>query len=401
MIKRLAPILGITFIDILGFSMLIPLLPYYVTHFGASPIVVGALFSVFSFCQLVSGPIWGNVSDRIGRKGVLIISQIGATIGWTMLGWAPSIPWVFAARVLEGASGGNIGVTQAYVADLVEPRQRARAFAYIGATFAAAFTIGPAVAGTLSVYGYSVPLFVAAFLQFVTLVVTIIVLPESRSKASEQSSVGFAEIMRTFHNPKISPILWQKLALSLTLYGWFGVMALFLAHQLHFSFKETSYFFAGFGVINAFVNAIVVGRASDRYGDRVMSTIGLCSLVIGFAGVPLVHNLWELIGLMSFFSVGMAFSNTGLTSLISGAADERRQGTVLGVSSSLDSFAGIVSPPVSTEFLGALGSSWAGAWSLIFAIVALVLGFSRGRTERLQKNEGAATATPPLVEADL
>lgn len=399
MIKRLAPILGITFIDILGFSMLIPLLPYYVTHFGAKPIVVGALFSVFSFCQLVSGPIWGNVSDRIGRKGVLIISQIGATLGWTMLGWAPTIPWVFAARILEGVSGGNIGVTQAYVADLVEPRQRARAFAYIGATFAAAFTIGPAVAGTLSVYGYSVPLYVAAFLQFVTLIVTIIVLPESRS-AKTSSSVGFGEIMRTFHNPRISPILWQKLALSLTLYGWFGVMALFLAHQLHFTFKETSYFFAGFGIINAFVNAIVVGRASDRYGDRVMSTIGLCSLVIGFACVPLVRNLWELIGLMAFFSVGMAFSNTGLTSMISGAADERRQGTVLGVSSSLDSFAGIVSPPVSTEFLGALGSSWAGAWSLIFAIVALVLGFSRGRTERLQKDEGAAAATPPLVEAD-
>jgi MFS transporter, DHA1 family, tetracycline resistance protein len=393
MIKRLAPILGITFIDILGFSMLIPLLPYYVTHFGASPIVVGALFSVFSFCQLISGPIWGNASDRIGRKGVLIISQVGSTIGWAMLGWAPTIPWVFAARILEGASGGNIGVTQAYVADLVEPKERARAFGYISATFAFAFAFGPAIAGTLSVYGFSVPLYVAAGLQFITLVVTIIVLPESRSKAGQASTVGLNEILRTFRNPQLGPKLWQKLALSLTLYGWFGVMALYLAHQLHFSFKETSYFFAGFSVVNAFVNAIVVGRASDRFGDRVMSTIGIGALIFAFVSVPFVHNLWQLIAVMIFFSIGMAFGSTGLTALISSAADSRRQGTVLGVSSSLDSFAGIISPPISTEFLGALGSAWAGVWSLCFAVVAFVMGLQSGR------RDAVGTASPEVVPA--
>ncbi|HEV3152446.1 MAG TPA: MFS transporter [Candidatus Baltobacteraceae bacterium] len=400
MIKRLAPILGITFIDILGFSMLIPLLPYYVTHFHAAPVVVGALFSVFSFCQLVSGPIWGNFSDRIGRKGVLIISQIGATIGWAMLGWAPTIPWIFAARILEGISGGNIGVTQAYVADLVTPKERARAFGYIGATFASAFAFGPAIAGILQpIYGYSVPLYLAALLQFITLIVTIVVLPESRSKKEEAGAVGPDEIYRTFRNPRLSPMLWQKLALSLTLYGWFGVMALYLAHQLHFTFTQTSYFFAGFSIINAFVNAIVVGRASERLGDRLMSTIGIGALVVGFSFVPFVRNLYELIGLMLFFSVGMAFGNTGLTALISGAVDERRQGTVLSVTSSLDSFAGIVAPPVSTAFLGGLGSAWAGAWSLIFATIAFALGAVQGGGTKSQ-NESAANAAPSLAEAD-
>ena len=394
MLSRLAPILGITFIDILGFSMLIPLLPYYVTHFHAAPVVVGALFSVFSFCQLVSGPIWGNFSDRIGRKGVLIISQIGATIGWTMLGWAPTIPWVFAARILEGVSGGNIGVTQAYVADLVEPKERARAFGYIGATFASAFAFGPAIAGFLEPrYGYSVPLYVAAALQFVTLIVTIVALPESRSKSGEPGAAGPNEIFRTFRNPKIAPQLWQKLALSLTLYGWFGVMALFLAHQLHFTFTKTSYFFAGFSVVNAIVNALLVGRISERTGDRTMSTLGIGALVIAFAYVPFVYAYWQLIVLMILFSIGMAFGNTGLTALISASADTRRQGTVLGVTSSLDSFAGIVAPPVSTEALGALGSPWAGAWSLVFAIVAFLLGLQNGR------RDAVSTATPEAVPA--
>jgi DHA1 family tetracycline resistance protein-like MFS transporter len=396
MIRRLAPILGITFIDILGFSMLIPLLPYYVTHFHAAPVVVGALFSMFSLCQLLSGPFWGNFSDRIGRKGVLIVSQIGSTIGWAMLGWAPNIPWVFAARILEGLSGGNIGITQAYVADLVEPKDRARAFGYIGATFTAAFTIGPAVAGTLEPkFGYSVPLYLAAALQLVTLIVTIVALPESRAKTAE-AAVGAKEIFRTFRNPQISPKLWQKLALSLTLYGWFGVYALFLQKQLGYSFQQTSYVFAAFGIINTFVNAILVGRTSDRLGDRLMSTIGIGALVAGFACVPLVHSLVTLIALMLFFSVGMAFGNTGLTALISASADERRQGTVLSVSSSLDSFAGIVAPPVSTEFLGALGSSWAGAWSLLFGVIAFILGVQSGGRDA----PGTASSEKPVPATD-
>ncbi|MBV8602653.1 MAG: MFS transporter, partial [Candidatus Eremiobacteraeota bacterium] len=102
MIARLAPILGITFIDILGFSILIPLLPYFVKHFGASDVTVGFLFASFAATQFVGGPIWGNVSDRIGRKAVLIVSQVGATVGWTMLAFAPTIGWVFAARIIEG-----------------------------------------------------------------------------------------------------------------------------------------------------------------------------------------------------------------------------------------------------------------------------------------------------------
>ncbi|HKU80897.1 MAG TPA: MFS transporter, partial [Candidatus Tumulicola sp.] len=111
MIRKLLPILLITFIDIIGFSMLIPMLPYFVTHFGASPFVVGVLFATFSLCQFVSAPLWGHISDRAGRKRVLIISQIGATIGWTMLAFAPTIGWVFIARILEGISGGNISIT--------------------------------------------------------------------------------------------------------------------------------------------------------------------------------------------------------------------------------------------------------------------------------------------------
>lgn len=391
MIRRLAPILGITFIDILGFSLLIPLLPYYVMHFKQPAIVVGGLFSLFSFCQLVTGPLWGNLSDRIGRKGVLMISQVGSTIGWAMLGWAPSILWVFIARFLEGCSGGNIGVTQAYVADLVEPKERARAFGYIGATFAAGMAFGPAIGAGLAIYGFSVPLYTAAALQFITLLVTYFVLPESRGKAQE-TAVGLKEIFRTFGNHKLSPKLWQKLALSLALYGWFGVMALYFAKQLHFGLRETYFFMIYISVLNVLMNAVILGRVSDRIGNRAMSTLGIGALVCSFAYVPFVGTVWQLAIMSLFFSAGMAFGNTGLTALISEAAEDSVQGTVLSVTSSLDSFSGIVSPPASTALLGAYGSAYSAASSLFFAAIAFLMGVQSGRRDAVSTAPSTETA---------
>lgn len=393
MIRRLLPILGITFVDILGFSMLIPLLPYFVTHFGASPFVVGVLFSTFSLCQLISGPLWSNASDRIGRKKILIISQIGATIGWAMLGVVPNIFWVFVARIIEGVSGGNIGVTQAYVADMVEPKQRSRAFGYIGATFAAGMAIGPLGAGLVFAhFGYAATFFLAAALQFITVLLTLFMLPESHKKPEDSGIVGPAEIFKTFHNAQLAPMLWQKLALSLALYGWFSAIALYLKMQLHFTVPQADYFYAGISVLNMLVNGVLLGRISDRIGDRVMSSIGIASLVASFALIPFVHSLYGVVLVAIAFSLGMPFANTGLTAMISSATDERRQGTVLGVTSSLDSLSGIVAPPVSTAMLGKLGSPWAGAESLFFALIALVLGL------RQTKRGAEKIRTAPVVD---
>src|SRR5580704_11893056 len=211
MIRKLLPILGITFIDIVGFSMLIPMLPYFVTHFGASPVVVGLLMSTFSLCQLAAAPLWGYASDRIGRKMVLIVSQIGATIGWAMLGLAPNIAAalavapiaiVFAARIVEGISGGNISITQAYVADLVVPKDRARAFGLIGAMFAAGMVFGPAGGGILYAhFGFATPFLVAAGLQFVPLLLTITMLPESRAKNKDEERLGWGAFLQGFRKP--------------------------------------------------------------------------------------------------------------------------------------------------------------------------------------------------------
>lgn len=397
MILRLLPILGVTFIDIVGFSMMIPMLPYFVTHFGASASVVGLLMATFSLCQFVSAPLWGMISDRVGRKLVLIISQIGATIGWAMLGVAPQIAVplavapiavVFVARIIEGISGGNIGITQAYVADLVTPQERSRAFGLIGAMFAAGMVFGPAAGGILfAKYGFAMPFFVAAGLQFLTLVITVIMLPESRSRGSEEDRFSLRAILSSFAKPKLARILWQKLAISLALYGWFAVFALYFQRQLGFSLTQTDYFFSVFAVFNVLNNAVVVGRVSARLGDRGMSNVGLAALVAGFAVLPFVHELVLMTFTMLLFSFGMALANTGIVALISNAASDREQGKVLGTSSALDSLSGMLAPPVSTSLLGAFGPRFAGVESLIMGTIALAMGLRASAAPQAQATE--------------
>lgn len=376
MIARLLPILGITFIDILGFSILIPLMPYYVRHFGAPDVVVGGLFSTFAACQFVAGPLWGNISDRVGRKAVLIISQIGATIGWTMLAFAPSIPIVFVARIVEGLSGGNISVTQAYVADLVEPQQRARAFAWVGASFSAGLVLGPVGGGWLFAHhGYVAPFLAAAALQLVTLLVTIAVLPESRTGNGE-GAPGAAAIARSLRDPGIAPILWQKLAYSLGLYGWFPVIALVLALQLGFNASSTSYFFAGFGLASVIFQLGVVGRLTDALGDRRGSNVALAAQVVAFSLVPFMHDLVTATIMIAVFSFGLSVNNAAIAALLTDAAPEDQRGTILGVGSSLESLSGIIMPPLTTAVLGASGVAPTVAICAGFVTIALALGIA-------------------------
>jgi len=402
-IRRLLPILGITFVDIVGFSMLIPMLPYFVTHFGASAFVVGVLMATFSACQLFSAPLWGNVSDRIGRKTVLIVSQIGATIGWAMLGLAPNIAAslavapiavVFAARIVEGISGGNISITQAYVADLVAPRERARAFGLISAMFGAGMVFGPAGGGVLYArFGFATPFLVAAGLQVVTLLLTVTMLPESRTPRKDEERLGLNSVIESFRKPRLARILWQKLAFALALYGWFAVIALYLQRQLGFSLTQTDYLYSGFAVFSVAMNGFGVGKISSRLGDRAMSSLGLACLVIGYALVPFVHNVFpSLVAMMLLFGFGMALANTGITALISNAASDREQGTVLGTSSSLDSLSGILAPLGSTKLLATYGPAYAGIQSFGLAALALAMGLRNARSESAAAG-GDATLT--------
>jgi DHA1 family tetracycline resistance protein-like MFS transporter len=376
MILRLLPILGITFIDIFGFSMLLPLLPFFVKHFGAADFVVGIVFATYSLAQLIAGPLWGNLSDRIGRKAVLIVSQIGATIGWAMLGIAPNLAWVIGARAIEGLSGGNLGVTQAYVSDLVPPEKRGRAFAWLGAAFSLGFVFGPALSGWLaSRYGFSMPFLVAAGLQALTLVLTIFLLPESRSGATDEAE--------SFGDRRVGPVLWLRLVFTCGMYGWFGVMALVLNHQLGWGVGQISAVFTIFGLFQVALGVFAVGRSVERSGNRAATNRGFVLLIGAFVLVPFATNLPVATAMLVLFGLGMSLENTAFPGLASEVAPDDRRGTVLGVVSGRDSFAGIDMPPLTTGVLGLAGVVPADAIVVGLITAALAIGLVQARGMRL------------------
>jgi MFS transporter, DHA1 family, tetracycline resistance protein len=380
-ILKLLPILGITFVDILGFSIMLPLLPFFVKHFGESDVVVGGVLATYSLFQLIGGPLWGTLSDRIGRKAVLIVSQIGATIAWAMLGFAPSIVWVFLSRALEGFSGGNFGVTQAYVGDLVEPKRRGEAFAYVGAAFSAGFVFGPALGGWLTkAFGYGVPFLVAAGLQVLTLVLTIALLPESRSRQDEtKSPVGLAAIFTSLADEQISPVLWLRLVYVLGLYGWFGAMALVFNRQLGWGVVETSYVFAAFGVLQVVLQIAIVGRIVERLGNRLATTLGLALCTLAFVLVPFATRVPLMVAVLLAFGIGLSIENAAYPTLASEVSPDDRRGTVLGVVSGLDSLAGFLMPPIVTAVLGAFGVAPAAAIVAALVGIATVMGIVQAR----------------------
>ncbi|HYZ16586.1 MAG TPA: MFS transporter [Candidatus Acidoferrum sp.] len=381
MILKLLPILGITFVDILGFSIMLPLLPFFVKHFGESDVVVGGVLATYSLFQLIGGPLWGTLSDRVGRKAVLIVSQIGATIAWAMLGFAPSIVWVFLSRALEGLSGGNFGVTQAYVGDLVEPKRRGEAFAYVGAAFSAGFVFGPALGGWLAqAFGFGVPFLVAAALQVLTLVLTITLLPEApREQDETKQPAGFGAILHSLADEQISPVLWLRLIYVLGLYGWFGSMALVFNRQLGWGVAETAYVFAGFGVLQVVLQVAVVGRLVERLGNRFATTLGLALCTLAFVLVPLATHVPLMLLVLCVFGVGLSIENAAYPALASDVSPDDRRGTVLGVVSGLDSLAGFLMPPVVTAVLGAFGVAPAVAIVTVLVAIATAMGVLQAR----------------------
>src|SRR5574341_824456 len=201
--RRLIPIFIVVFVDILGFSIILPLLPYYAGQFGASPQTIGLLIATYSLCQFIAAPILGSWSDRRGRRPVLLYSQIRSCLGFILLGVALHLPnpvfWLFVARAIDGISGGNLTVAQAYISDITRPEERARTFGMIiGVSFGVGFMLGTTLNAFLSEFGYDIPAYAAAIFSFSSIMATTFLLPETEHHADEERPKGLALYTRVF-----------------------------------------------------------------------------------------------------------------------------------------------------------------------------------------------------------
>jgi len=378
------------FVNLVGFGIIIPLLPFYAQTFGASPLVIGLLFAVFSICQLAAAPALGDISDRYGRRPVLVFSLAGTVVSFVMLAIAHSVAMLFAARIVDGLSGGNISTARAYVADITEPKDRARAYGLIGAAFGLGFILGPALSGALARFSITAPIWAAAA---VTLVATVMAwgwLPETvhRAHAGTGNWNPFRYLPELLRRPVVSRVL------TIDFFYWFAfavfqtTFALFVALRFGFDVSKTGYVFAGFGVLGAIIQGGFIRPIVRRLGDKPTFMMGLVFGAVGLVASALSHSVGLFVVALVPLAFGIGFGHPTVASLVSlvGRGDE--QGRVQGAASAVESLGRTIGPVWGNASLERYGESmpYLSAAALLLLTLVLTAGLRLGERERAAAN---------------
>jgi MFS family permease len=385
----LLPIFLIVAVDVLGLTIMIPLLPFYAEKMGATPTTVGLLIGTYAACQLISGPLLGRASDFTGRKPLLLVSQVGTLIGFLILAFAPNLWVVFLARVIDGATAGNLSLAQAYISDVTEPEDRAKSFGVIGIAFGMGFLIGPAISGYLAQFSYRDPIFAAAGLSATSIIATYFLLPRvtpgsvATGSVAKDSASGpggrrlsllqWSAYGRYFRNPELAVRLWQFLAFGFAFAMFTAGFPLFAErrlawHGVPFGPKQVGYTWAYAGFLGIFLQGPALGRMVKKFGERALNRVGFAAYAAGYTTLGFCFSIPMLIVATTISAVGSLVRPT-LTSLITQAAPREEQGVVLGLTQSLTSVAQIAGPPLA-GFLIQRGMLT--GWGLTAAGVALI-----------------------------
>ncbi len=344
------------FIDLVGFGIVIPVLPYYVEseRFRASPIALGLLFASYSLMQLIFSPILGRLSDKHGRRPVLLFSIIGTGIGFCIMGAATTLWVLFAGRILDGITGGNISTAQAYVADVTTPENRAKGMGMFGAAFGLGFIFGPAIGGIMSQWGMNVPFYFAAALSFVNAVLIYLFLPETVTPdhpARSSARRGWGAVWKHLQQPRLAIVL----AIYFLFVVAFSIMTATFAYYTMFRFnydaQHNGYLFAYIGVISVIIQGGLIGRLVKRWGEVALVITGAllitASLVaLPFVGLMLHGGLPVLLLVLTVMAAGNSFATPSLTTLASKTVGASEQGGVMGVTQSAASLARVIGPSI-------------------------------------------------------
>ncbi len=338
------------FIDLLGFGIVLPLLPYYAHQepFDASEWQIGLLVASYSLMQFIFAPIWGRISDRVGRRPIILLSLMGSTISYLIFGLAQSLVVLFLSRILAGIGAANIPTAQAYIADTTTPENRAKGMGLIGAAFGLGFIFGPAVGGFLSHWGYSMPGFVAAGICFADFVLTYFLLPESLKEAgaspATHRTVSWSRMAEAFQRPVIGLLLILFFLATFALANMEATFALLSKVKYQYTEAQTGYVFAYMGLLTATVQGGMIRSLVKKLGEHKLIVIGTLAFAVSLLLLPYCWNFWTLAADLALLSFGQGVNTPSITSLISQYASADEQGSVLGVTQSLSSLARVLGP---------------------------------------------------------
>lgn len=357
--KPLATLFLIVFTDLVGFGIVIPLLPLYAESFGPSPLVFGLLMASYSAMQFLFAPALGRLSDRVGRRPVLLVSLAGSVAGYLLFAAADSLVLLFASRLVAGIAGANIATAQAVIADLTPVTERARGMGLIGAAFGLGFIAGPAIAGGAVHLSPAAPGLAAALFSAAALVMTATLLPESlppeRRGRGNAARWGLLRLADAWRHRELAPLL----AIGFAIVTGFSAFEVTFAQLVHNRFGlgegQVAFLFVYVGVLAAVVQGALVGRLARRFGERPLLLVGLTLTAAGLLMVGLETRLGALVAILPLLAVGQGMTMPALSTLVSHAAGPARQGEVLGAFQGVASLARVVGPFGGEMALGHLG----------------------------------------------
>ena len=332
------------FVNLVGFGIIIPLLPFYAETFGASPLVIGLLFASFSLSQLVASPILGGLSDRWGRRPVLIFSLLGTVVSFVMLAVAGSLTMLFAARIVDGLSGGNIATARAYIADITTEENRAKAFGLLGAAFGLGFVVGPGLGAALSRVSYTAPIWAAAAITVAAAALAFFWLPETVHRTDVGGSSPWRSLAALWSRAPLRVLFtvdfvyWTAFAVYQTTFALFG------ARRFGFDAAQTGYLLSAFGFLGVVVQGGMVGPIVAALGERKTLAIGLFFAAAGWGGSAFTYSVPVFVAMLVPGAIGIGLCNATLSSLISKSAGPEEQGRVQGAAGALESLGRTIGP---------------------------------------------------------
>ncbi len=375
---RLTVFLAIA-LDLVGFGMILPLLPFYAESLHASRVTIGLLFASYSLAQMVCAPWLGRLSDRFGRRPLMLVSIAGSAAAHLLFAAAGGLGMLFVARSLAGVAAANYGIAQAYLADITPPALRSRAMGLVGAAFGLGFVIGPALGGVLLRFGITAVPYAAAALSAVNLAIAAIALPESLPPAARGAALakplfGLADLRRLWHDVRLRNLMLLFFLVMFCFSIMEATLALFCQAAFGFGARATSGLFAYVGVLLVVVQGGLLGRLARRFGDRRLITTGIACMALGLLLLPVPARAAWLALSLALLAIGSALHNPSLLALLSRLSNQDAQGETIGVSRSCGALARIAGPLAGTWIFDAAGAPWpfwcAGGLMMVALLIA-------------------------------
>ncbi|MBC5798561.1 MAG: MFS transporter [Candidatus Eremiobacteraeota bacterium] len=391
--KALLPIYLIVFLDVLGLTILIPLLPALAQKLHSTPAVMGAAISVTAVWATLSSPVWGRLSDKVSRKTVLQYSQCFSLVGFVLLALTNNLWLLFISRSIEGLGGGNLGVAQSYIADETKPDQREKAFAFSAAAFGIGFVIGPTLAGQLLRIDVSVPFWVAAALQAANLVITHLFLEKTEAKNADK--VDTKAIVGELKKRPMLNVMGRQFLYIFSFTYFFTIFSLYLQREMNMPPETSSLFLAVAGAVGAVMQIFAIDRLNKRFGEFILSEAAFALGFVAFAAMFFIgHSIVIFVAILVVWAISGSALRPTLNKLIADRAPEEQRGAILGFADSLNNFSMIVAPAAGGIILG-FAPVAIGVLPAIAIAGAFVLGLFGKKPERHKDQQQPASAAAP------